>query len=472
MIIAPTQRDVIVAGALGMFLLLGAAQAMLRRQRRPVWTTKAITVTGTAAILGAIAAVGLTLARGTPLLLLLPLAQPFTLACAWLLWRPVDAVLKRRILDRARRLREAHPDLIVIGVTGSVGKTTTKELLACALNDLQPNITPAHVNSEIGVARWLANELRTTNDELRTSSDPSSVIRHPLFIIEMGAYRTGEIKTLCTFTQPTLGVITHVGSQHIALFGSQQSVREAKSELIRALPPDGRAFLNGDNDLARSMAALSPCPATIVGTGGSCDLEACDIEETARGIRFRLAPRSPGEEGARDIVFDVPLPGTHNVTNVLLAIAVGEHLGIAAERMRDLLRGFTPLSRTFSIRTEAGVRILDDTHNSSVASLKAAIAWARTQPEAHKVLLTAGLIEMGDLQSPAEQELAAMAGTVFTRIVVIDPQSARNFAAGTASGIETFSRRTPSVPPGALLVCTGRMPPSSIKQLLPDIRDS
>lgn len=295
-------------------------------------------------------------------------------------------------------------------------------------------------------------------------------------IIEMGAYRKGEIAVLCSFTQPTIGVVTHIGTQHIALFGSQEKLFNAKSELVRSLPSDGRAFLNGDNDLTRKMAAMSPCPAVVVGTGGQCDLEAFDIEETGSGIRFRLVPRSlpsrlgraeaDGEGGTRDILFDVPLHGTHNVTNVLLAIAVGEHLGIRLERIRELLKTFAPLSQTFSVRTEAGVRILDDTHNSSTASMKAAIAWARTQPEEHKVLLTAGLIEMGDLQSPAEEELGALAGRVFERTIVLDGASARNFAEG-GGRVEVFSTTMGRVSAGSLLVCTGRMPPSVIKRMLP-----
>ena len=399
------------------------------------------------------------------LLPFLILLQPVMLTLAWLLWYPVDAFLKNRIITQARTLREKFPDLTVIGVTGSVGKTTTKELLACVLKDLHPAVTPVHVNAEIGVARWLLRQLRVASYELReppfgsaqSRLHPQPATRNPQFlIVELGAYRKGEIATLCSFAHPTLGVVTHVGTQHIALFGSQEKLFEAKSELMQSLPPDGRAFLNGDNALTRKMATISPCPAVIVGTGGSCDLEAFDIEETPKGIRFR----------ARDVLFELPLHGTHNVTNVLLAIAVGEHLGIKIDRMRELLKTFAPLSQTFSVRTESGVRILDDTHNSSTASMKAAIAWARTQPEEHKILLAAGLIEMGDLQSPAERELGGLAAAVFGRTIVTDEQSAKNFMAGGAV-VETLSKNSTSVPQGSLLVCVGRMSPSTIRRLLP-----
>ncbi len=433
--------------ALIVLATLSFAQITLGRQRYPVFTKKAVMLTATAGLLTILIALAVA---PTDLIVLLPvlvLLQPLTLTVAWLLLYPVDALLKNRIIARARRLREQHPDLTVIGVTGSVGKTTTKELLACMLKDLNPAVTPAHVNSEIGVAQWISSRL----------AGPAPEPGPDVLIVEMGAYRKGEISLMCGYVRPTLGVVTHVGTQHIALFGSQQNLFEAKAELIRSLPAEGRAFLNGDNELCRNMASVSPCPVVIVGTGGQCDLEAFDIEETPRGIRFR----------ARDTVFDVPLHGTHNVSNVLLAIAVGEHVNVAFPRMRELLLHFTPLSQTFSVREEAGVKILDDTHNSSSASLKAAIAWARTQPEEHKVLLAAGLIEMGEFQSPAEQELGAFATQVFDRIIVIDPQSARNFAAGGAKNIEEFSRSMPEVLSGSLLICAGRMSPATIRKILP-----
>lgn len=433
---------------------LGLMQVILRKQRRPVPTKKAITVTGTAALLTLIVTIVVSIMGFNVLLPFIILLQPVMIACAWLLWWPVDSVLKARIMQKARALRNSHSDMTVIGVTGSVGKTTTKELIACVLKDLKPDVTPAYVNSEIGVANWLSDKLRITDYGLRESK---SEIRNPkLFVVEMGAYQKGEIALMCSFVKPTLGVVTMVGTQHIALFGSQQNLFEAKSELVSALPSDGRAFLNGDNELCRKMASVSSCPVVIAGTGGQCDLEAFDIEETAQGIRFK----------ACDTVFDVPLHGTHNVVNVLLAIAVGEHLGVPLDRMRGHLRSFTPLLQTFSVRTEAGVRILDDTHNSSAASVKAAIAWTRTQPEQQKILLAAGLIEMGEHQSPAEQELGTLARTVFQRIIVIDPQSAKNFASGGAT-VESLTQTPNRIPPGSLLVCTGRIAESAIQRILP-----
>lgn len=436
---------------LGAFAALSALQIAMGKQRRPVMTGKAVAAVGVAgALTAAWAAVFLT--ASVPLLPALPLLQPVTLAVAWALLRPVDLLLKRRIMARARALRERFPEMTVIGITGSVGKTTTKELIACVLQDLGPAVTPAHVNAEIGVARWLISTL-TPRPPLPRAGEGGLRIA----VVEMGAYRKGEIAQLCEFVKPTMGVVTHVGTQHVALFGSEEALYQAKAELVRSLPLTGRAFLNGDNDRSRAMAAFCACPVTIVGTGGSSDLEAFDIEETGGGIRFRAA----------DTHFDVPLPGTHNVVNVLLALAVGDALGVPFPRMRELLRSFTPLSRTFQVREERGVRMLDDTHNASAASLKAAIAWARTQPEERKVLLTSGLIEMGELQTSHEEELGGLAGNVFERTILLSDLSAKNFAKGGAKDVEVFTRATVPIAPGTLLVCAGRMLPTTITSVLP-----
>jgi UDP-N-acetylmuramoyl-tripeptide--D-alanyl-D-alanine ligase len=364
---------------------------------------------------------------------------------AWALLLPLDAFLKHRVLSAARAARERHPNVTVIGVTGSVGKTTTKELLSCVLRDLEPLTTPVHVNTEMGVAAWMTRVLRNVPTDATT-----------VLIVEMGAYKKGEIALLCSFAQPTMGVVTSVGTQHIALFGSQENLIDAKAELVESLPSSGRAFLNGDNDFARSMKDRVQCPTTIVGTGGRSDLEAFDITETSRGVRFRV----------NNTNIDVQLPGTHNVTNVLLALAVGEALDIPFPRMAELLRSFTPPSKTFQIREENGVRLLDDTHNGSAASMKAAIAWARNQPETTKVLLTAGLIEMGEYQAPAERDLGTFAAQVFERTVVVNPLSAINFRQG-GKNVEILSPQSARVVPGTLLVCSGRMPASVINRLLP-----
>ncbi len=440
---------IFVWGTLGLFAALSIVQPVLRRQKLPVWTQKAKTLAGSAFLLTiALSFLTAMLPRGELLLPVIPLLQPLMVGIAWALFLPLDRFLKTRMMDQARAIRLRNPDLVVIGITGSVGKTTTKELLACALKDLEPLVTPAHVNTELGVAQWLIRELPTYI--ARRAGKPG------ILVVEMGAYRKGEIALMSSYVRQTIGVITHIGTQHLALFGSQEALRDAKAEIITQLPKDGHAFLNGDNELCRGIAPLAPCPVTIVGTGGKADLEAFDVEETTQGIRFTV-------DGA---AYDVPVHGTHNVTNVLLTIAIARHLGVTQAAMQRHLRSFSAPDKTFTVRESGGVKVLDDTHNSSAASFKAAIAWAKTQPYERKTLLASGLIELGDEQERTERELGELASPVFGEVVFLDARSARIFAQGYGKPVHIYPEGT-TCAPGTLLVCVGRMPASVVRRFLP-----
>src|SRR3989344_6345055 len=221
------------------FAGLSVTQILLNKQRMPVWTKKAILIVLLSACITVVYAllplwflypVGTLILFSLPLLIVL---QPVSVLLSWFLLQPIDLTLKRRIFTQARLLRERHPEWTVIAIAGSVGKTTTKELLRHLLQDLSPTTPPAHVNTEMGVAEWMLAELQ------EEATHPKPVI------VEMGAYRTGEIKLMCSFVQPTMGVMTALGSDHLALFGSEEAIIEANGELIDALPPGGKAFLDG-----------------------------------------------------------------------------------------------------------------------------------------------------------------------------------------------------------------------------------
>ena len=433
----------------GVLAAAGILQIILRKQPYPVWTTKAKMIVGLSVVTNAVI---LLLADHyspfsilhSPFVVVLPYLQPLVVTIAWVLLFPVDRYLKRRIMDRARRLRDRHPDLTVIGITGSVGKTTTKELIAHILSGKQSVlVTPEHVNTEMGVSQWIIQALANRKSQIA--------------IVEMGAYRRGEIALLCSIAKPSIGVLTHIGSQHVGLFGSLEHLREAKTELLMSLPGDGQAFVNGDCAPCREAAKRAQCPVTLVGTGGHLDLEAFEIEERPEGIRFRV----------NGTTVDVALHGTHNVSNVLLAIAVARHLGLDMAVIATRLRSFAAPSKTFRVRTERSVTILDDTHNASEASMEAAIAWARTRPEKQKILVTPGLIELGEMEERTHEKLGALAKGVFDDVLFTNKKSAQHFARGYGKNVHMISEWKQRVQPGSLLVCVGRMPTGVMEKLLP-----
>jgi len=425
--------------------LLTLMQFGMRKQRFPVWTQKATTLVIFTIIIDT-AIAWLWLSSQLVYLVVLPILQAFTLSISWFVFWPLDRFLKAKRMRRAQQLREKFPDLTVIGVTGSVGKTTVKELLSCILSERNTLATPAYVNSEMGVANWLIEELSKKNE-----SQPE------ILIVEMGAYRRGEIAKLCRVANPTMGIVTFIGKQHMGLFGSQEALANAKAELIEALPEDGTAFLNADNDACKSLADRASCPMQTVGTGGHADIEAFDIEETPTGIIFT----------AGETRFSVPLHGTHNVTNILLTIAVARTLDMSDGEIAQAISHYTPPDHTFSVRNERGVTVLDDTHNSSPTSFKAAVAWARTQPEENKVLLTSGLIELGTKQDPIHTELGEMSQDVFDRVIFLHPRSGQFFEKGLGEAIEIYNPLTKKLDADTLLVCVGRVPKSTIQKLLP-----
>jgi len=434
--------------AIGLLAWFTLFRFVLGKQARPVWTMKSIAVTLLSLLLFAVIAYLLTGGMHDTVrsvaLSVMPLLSFVSVFIAVTVLLPLDRLLKRGILSRAGKLRQSLPNLSVIGITGSVGKTTTKELLAHILSDRKILITPAHVNTEMGVANLM---LRKLKDE------------HQLFIVEMGAYRRGEIKLLCSLVQPQIGVITFIGKQHLGLFGSQEDLCHAKGELFSALPPSGHAFLNADTQFCDHLMKLAACPVQTVGTGGHATYEAFDIQETGGGISFTL----------RDTAFVLPLQGTHQVTNVLLACAVAEVLGVPIAECAKRLKSFKGPAQTFEKREgEQGQIVLDDTHNASPASFRAAIEWARSASTKKKILVTAGLLELGKEECAIHQELGTLSRDVFDDVVFLSKKCVQSFELGFGKSVKVAPKKKFKIALSSdmLIVCEGRMPESVVQNLL------
>lgn len=436
-------------GSLNVLAALTLVQMGLKRQPYPIWTKKTLILCSGALLLNLILISGGTVWLQTPspwLHVTIVLLQPLVLATAWAGFYPIDRFMKERVFTRAEALRKEYPYLTVIGITGSVGKTTTKELLAHLLSDSPLLYTPAYVNSEMGVAQWLLSEL--------VKYDPSEKLT---LVVEMGAYKKGEIATLCRIAKPQLTILTYIGHQHVALFGSIEKLAQAKAEILASTPPDGHAFINGDNETVLSVQNQCPATVTVVGTGGQADLEAFEIEDIGNGIRFTVDNTS----------MTCPLNGTHNITNILLAVAVCQHMGMSTADIQSKLANFKPPSSTFHVKQENDCTILDDTHNASTMSFRAAIAWAKTQPMKPKTLITPGIIELGADAPRIHQELGESARGVFDRVIFTETEYSTAFAEGFSKPIEHWSGKNVPVAPQSLLACVGRVSQATWQKLLP-----
>ena len=235
----------------------------------------------------------------------------------------------------------------MIAVTGSVGKTTARQMIHSVLQTRLAGIaSPQNFNNHVGL--------------------PLSIFRiephHDYAVLELGASRRGEIASLAELCAPKVGVITQVGDAHLGGFGSRRGIAEAKAELLAALPPDGRAIL-GDDPWLRGVAQQCDAPITWVGESDDCDFRATDVQSEQGRLRFRVAGHK----------FCVPVWGRHHLIAALLAVATGRSMGFDFEEMADALEDFQPVAMRCEVREIRGATVINDTYNSSPTAMQAAL---------------------------------------------------------------------------------------------------
>lgn len=420
-------------GSLG-WLVLVAAFAV--RQRHPpekkplVFTGRAVRLVAVALALAAGASLVAGLAAGGPLLdrgrslalwlTLSVLAAPLWLLLANALLLPYQWGLNRYFVARARaKLRRVDP--LVVGITGSYGKTSTKSFLETLLSrKFSVLATPKSYNTLLGVSR-------TINESLR--------FRHQVFLVEMGAYGVGEIRATARLARPTVGVVVTVGLQHLERFGSREAIERAKGELVEELPPDGAAVLNRDDESGPRLAARSGAGTVLwfgwVDGGGSkadhgVDLGARAVEQTRGGIRFELVDREGGTAEVR-----TRLLGLHNVTNLLAAATVGLHLGLSLEELAAGLRRARPVPHRLELRRGVGgSTVIDNSYSSNPVSAHSSLEVLAELEARRRILVTPGIVELGAEIEPENRRFGAAAAGVCDHIVLVGEDVARMVHAG------------------------------------------
>ena len=258
----------------------------------------------------------------------------------------------------------------VIGVTGSAGKTTTKDAIAQLLAvELPVGKTIGNFNNHVGV--------------------PLSILRLPddcrAGVLEMGMNHAGEIRELAAIARPNFGVVTNVGYAHVEFFDSIEGVAAAKRELIEGLPPDGVAVLNGDDARVREFRRVHAGRSVTFGYSEGADVRAEALSEGAEGSRFR----------ALGVEFETGLPGRHAVMNLLAALAVAREFGIAPERLRDAVRGFTVGRMRGEHTTHRGIAIWNDCYNANPEAMQSMIDVLRETPAGRRIAVLGEMLELG-----------------------------------------------------------------------------
>ncbi len=310
----------------------------------------------------------------------------------------------------ARAYRRQFKKLKVFGVTGSNGKTSTKDLLAVCLGSKYNVLkTTGNFNNEIGLPKTLL--------EIRPSTD--------IAVVEMGMRGIGQIASLCNIAEPDSGLITNVGECHMELLGSIENIAKAKSEIVLNLPVDGYAVLNGDDEYVLKIAALTHAKVILFGMGENCDYRGSDIVTSVSGTSFICTEKATG----RSVPVKLQLIGTHNVYNALSAIAGAICYGVPIEDSARALATARLTGSRQEIIYIGNITFINDAYNASPASMEAAL---KTLSEAKKaaenkgrtIAVLADMLELGSVSESGHRRVGRWAVETGTDFILTYGQEA------------------------------------------------
>ncbi|MFO0705683.1 MAG: UDP-N-acetylmuramoyl-tripeptide--D-alanyl-D-alanine ligase [Nitrospira sp.] len=321
-----------------------------------------------------------------------------------------DPLFAYQQLATHHRSRFAIP---LVAVTGSNGKTTTKEMVASVMGQRWRVLkTEGNLNNRIGVPQTL---FRLTG-------------RHEAAVIEMGVDNVGQTTRLCEIARPTIGIITNIGPDHLEFFGSMEGSAQAKAELLDLLPADGAVVLNADDPYFDYLAARARCRVVSFGYSAKADVQALQEKSDGRdGTIFRLV--LPGK--VRHTIVRIRVQGSHNVTNALAAAAVGVVLGVSGAVIAQGLSRFRPAAMRSQVVVSHGVRIINDCYNANPASMKAAVQLLAQSGTGHKTVAVLGdMLELGPGAVRMHEEVGGFIAQQHVSHLIVCGELGRSLAEG------------------------------------------
>jgi UDP-N-acetylmuramoyl-tripeptide--D-alanyl-D-alanine ligase len=341
--------------------------------------------------------------------------SPLVTVLANILLSPVQHAINRAYLRGAqRRLGEVKP--LVIGITGSYGKTSTKYLLEHLLaNHRRVLKTPLSYNTLMGICRVI-------NESLNADCE--------VFIAEMGAYRRGDIKELCDFVHPTIGILTAIGPQHLERFKTIDNVQATKYELIEALPASGVAIFNNDDRHCRALADRTTHVRVLRygfdTSGPPLDLWAENLAMGSEGLSFTLAGRDGGRVAVRTMLL-----GRHNALNILGASCAALAIGIPLQDLAKAIHDLPPVPHRLQLMDNgSGVTVIDDSYNSNPIGAMEALEVLGSFTTGQRILVTPGMVELGPLEVQLNEDLGVRAAEVCDHVVLVGVERTKPLVAG------------------------------------------
>ena len=346
----------------------------------------------------------------TPLLvpLLVPLAH-------WML-SPLEGGINKGYIYKAQHRLSQFPDLIKIGITGSFGKTSTKNFLATILGEkYSVCVTPSSYNTPLGITRTVLENLN---------------VGHQVLIAEMGARQIGDVEKLCELVEPKYGILTSIGAQHIATFKSFENVKRTKKELPDYLAAhEGFCVFNVDSEPVREIFEQAKCKKIKVTVQGPADVWASDIVTSPNGTSFKL------HIGEKAMHCNTKLLGVHNISNLLSCVGLSLELGLTNEQIVTGISKVQPVEHRLQLMSgENGVTILDDTYNASIEGSKRALEVLNLFENRRKVVITSGLVELGTLERLENYNFGARIADVADLVIVVNRTNFLSIKQGLLDG--------------------------------------
>ncbi len=334
------------------------------------------------------------------LLLLIFAFLPFvTAVLSVFVMSPVEKAVSNYYINDAKKLLKGHRNLKVIGVTGSYGKTSTKYILGRILSEKYNTlITPESFNTPMGV-------VRTVRESLRPQTE--------IFVCEMGAKQVGQIKEICKIADPDLAVITSVGPQHLDTFGSIENVLKTKFELADWVKEkNGKSFLNLDNELIKENA--NGYDYISYGTKNDADFVAKNISYSKNGVSFDVVNKD------RKISLTSKLLGLHSVLNITCAVSVAVELGLSDDEIRFAVSKLKPISHRLELKPFlSGATLIDDAYNANPDGCLEAVRVLGSFEGMKKIIVTPGLVELGEKEYECNKALGSEAGKRCDVIILV-----------------------------------------------------
>lgn len=321
--------------------------------------------------------------------------------------RPIEKLVGEYFRNKAIKKLRSISNMDVIGVTGSYGKTSTKNILYDILN-VKYNVfkTPANYNTPFGL-------MITINEQLDIYND--------YFIAEMGACKVGEIKELCDLVSPKYGILTRVGLAHLETFGSEENIQKTKFELIESLPSDGVGILNGDDPNQVSYKIKNDCKIKWIGIDNKkVDIYAYDLELSYKGTKFKVYFKDVD----KSYDFETKLLGRNNIYNILAGITLGRELGIGIRDLQKAVKLVKPIEHRLSMMKYYDINIIDDAYNSNPMGAKMALEVLNMMP-GKRIVVTPGMIEVGYKEDEVNKEFGREIANNVDEVILIGEEKTK-----------------------------------------------